>query len=102
MADIGDVLNVLVQECARAVYPPLPDWDVDGETWDSGEKYDRDIDQVLLAAQAQYDAGLYWDAPNKQWDVPGKVSVSGTDVVIYAGWPASDNLAKDLANKKSH
>jgi hypothetical protein len=62
MADLADVMNVLVKRAECAVYP-------NGVLTSQGVK------------------------------IP---SITGTDIVVYPGWPSSDNLDQDLAAGKTH
>jgi hypothetical protein len=62
MADVSDVMNVLVKSAECAVYP-------NGVVTSQGAK------------------------------IP---SITGTDIIVYPGWPSSDNLDQDLAAGKTH
>lgn len=101
MSDISDVLSVLVRLIADTIYPLPPNYDVSGKDWDDGARFDREPNPILLAAQPKYDGSDAWDS-GKAYDIPTGVSISGTPVIIYAGWPASATLAKDLSIGKTH
>jgi hypothetical protein len=99
VSDILDVSNSLVAAVMNAVYPP-PVYDTPGETWDKGGDYDTPASTAPVAVN-QFDTGVQFST-GAQFDAKKAPSVSGTDIVIYAGWPQSDNLAADLANGKTH
>src|ERR1700722_1667350 len=60
-----------------------------------------DISDVLVMLANTVSAVLY---PNGTTNMDGtnKPSIVGSDIVIYPGWPASDNLDKDLLAGKAH
>jgi hypothetical protein len=99
MSDILDVSNALVAAVNNAVYP-APVYDTPGETWDKGGAYDTPANTAPVAVN-KFDTGVQFNT-GAQVDAKKNPSVSSTDIVIYPGWPQSDNLATDLANGKTH
>lgn len=82
MSDISDLENVLANEVTNIVYPQMR-FDAGGAAWDK--------------------TGVYDTPASTAPDATGKSpSVSGTPIVVYPGWPSSDNLAKALAAGVTH
>jgi hypothetical protein len=94
MSDISDVLSVLVDEVTAAVYPPVL-FDAAAETFDSKE--DFDVTRTDPVAAHKFNDGSKFNRGAK-FDEKKAPSITGTPIVIYAGWPAEDELNEDLAN----
>jgi hypothetical protein len=99
MSDISDVMSVLATEVLNIVYPQLR-FDEPGATWDKNGLYDTPASTTPVAVN-QFDTGKQFNTGAK-FDEKKAPSVSGTPIVVYPGWPSSDNLAKALAAGITH
>jgi hypothetical protein len=99
MSDISDLLNVLANEVTNIVYPQMK-YDAGGATWDKTGQYDTPASTAPVAVNV-FDTGKQFNTGAK-FDEKKAPSVSGTPIVVYPGWPSSDNLAKALANGTTH
>jgi hypothetical protein len=93
MSDLSDVLSVLVDVVTAAVYPPVL-FDTPGETFESKE--DFDITSTDPVAAHKFNDGTKFNTGAK-FDEKKAPSISGTPIIIYAGWPAEEDLNTDLA-----
>jgi hypothetical protein len=75
-------------------------YDAGGATWDKTGQYDTPASTAPVAVN-QFDTGKKFNTGAK-FDEKKAPTVSGTPVVIYPGWPSSDNLAKALAAGITH
>lgn len=98
ISDILDVENVLCKAIFAAVYPAVT-FDEAGYTFDSKETFDQTSTDPIAANK--FDTGTEFNTGAK-FDQKISPSISGTDILIYAGWPQEDNLATDLAKGKTH
>jgi hypothetical protein len=98
VSDILDVENVLCQAVFAAVYPAVK-FDESGYTFDSKENFDET--STAPVAATKFDTGVQFNT-GAQFDAKKAPSISGTPIVIYAGWPQEDALAKDLAAGRTH
>ena len=93
MSDISDVLSVLVDEVTAGVYPPVL-FDSFAETFDSKETFD--ITSTDPVAAHKFNDGTKFNTGAK-FDEKKAPSISGTPIIIYAGWPSEEDLNTDLA-----
>jgi len=98
VSDISDVENALCSAIMKAVYPPVT-FDESGLTFDSKEDFDET--STAPVAVNKFDTGVQFNT-GAEFDAKKSPSVSGTPIVIYAGWPSEDGLAADLAKGKTH
>jgi hypothetical protein len=99
ISDISDLMNVLANEVTNIVYPEMR-FDEGGATWDKTAVYDTPASTAPVAVN-QFDTGKQFNTGAK-FDEKKAPTISGTPVVIYPGWPSSDNLAKALAAGITH
>ena len=99
MSDISDVMTTLANEVTNIVYPQMR-YDEGGATWDKTAQYDTPASTAPVAIN-QFDTGKQFNTGAK-FDEKKAPSVSGTPIVVYPGWPSSDNLAKALAAGITH
>ena len=98
MSDISDVQSVLCQVIFDAVYPGIT-LDEPGEIFDTKQTFDTT--STAPVAAHKFNDGTRFNTGAK-YDEKKSPTVSGTPIVIYPGWPSSDNLAKDLATGRTH
>jgi hypothetical protein len=99
MADISDLMNTLANAVTNIVYPQMK-YDASGATWDKTGQYDTPASTAPVAVN-QFDTGKQFNTGAK-FDEKKAPSISGTPIVVYPGWPSSDNLAKALAAGITH
>lgn len=92
MSDISQVLDALCLAAFNAVYPSVT-FDEAGETFDSKQNFDET--SVAPVAAHKFGDGTKFNSGAK-FDEKKFPSISGTPIVVYAGWPAQDGLMRDL------